>query len=66
MMTKSTQNAGELRNIGSIPNIGKGVLSTLKRPHQLFDPSAACQGVQDDLSVWQNSQDVALFCVVQF
>jgi len=32
------QEAGKLINIGSIPGIGKGVLSTPKRPDRLCGP----------------------------
>ena len=38
MMTITRQRAGELRKSESIPGIGKGVLSTPKRPDGLYAP----------------------------
>jgi hypothetical protein len=38
VMTITRQQAGKLRNIDSIPGIGKGVLSTPKRPDRLYCP----------------------------
>ena len=51
MMTINTQQAGKLRKNDSILSIGKGVLSTAKRTNRLYEPSGACQGVQEDHSV---------------
>jgi len=51
MMTISTQEAGKPRKNDSILSIGKGVLSTPKLPNRLYEPSGACQGVEEDHSV---------------